>query len=181
MNNFTIEQKIGETQSEINTYCITNIPTQTNELLGVILNTEVYFQKLTLKYYTQEVEADIKTIRALLEEIEALKEGGRTIDGYARGELDSCASLLFLASSEKMISPNSILRISGVEDELSGTVSDIEEGLSALKEYNNFILSVLKTNLNEELYRKCEKAIRKGKTVHIKAKELYEANIAIIM
>lgn len=180
--NWIIEQKIGKTRTEMNIEQITNLRAQAEELLGMLLDTNVYFQKLAIEFYGfQEDESDILTVRALAGAIERLKEGERKIDTSASGVLDRNMSLLFLLGSEKIIEENSVLIIGGVEAEVAGTVAEIEETLAVIKEHDKFILGILKKTLNEPLYKKCAHAIKLGKKVRITAKELFEANLAIVM
>ena len=180
--NWIIEQKIGKTRTEMNIEQITNLRTQAEELLGMLLDTDIYFQKLTVEFYgLQEDESDILTVRALAGAIERLKEGERKIETSASGVIDRNMSLLFLLGTEKIIEENSVLTIGGVEAEISGTAKDIEEALIEMKEHNKFILGVLKKTLNESLYRKCERSINAGTTIRISANELFEANLAIVM
>ncbi len=180
--NWIIEQKIGKTRTEMNIEQITNLRTQAEELLGMLLDTDIYFQKLTVEFYgLQEDESDILTVRALAGAIERLKEGERKINTSATGELDRNMSLLFLLGSEKELEEDSVLTVGGVEAEVAGTVAEIEETLAVIKEHDKFILGILKKTLNEPLYNKCAHAIKLGKKVRITAKELFEANLAVIM
>ncbi len=180
--NFTKEQKIGQVQTEMNIDQVINLRVQAEEMLGMLLNTDVYFQELTIEFYgLQEDVSDVLTVRALAGKIKRLKGSGRKINTSATGVLDRNMSLLFLLGSEKELEEDSVLIIGGVEAEISGTAKDIEEALIEMKEHNKFILGVLKKTLNESLYRKCERAINAGKTIRISANELFEANLAIVM
>ena len=180
--NFTKEQKIGQVQTEMNIDQVINLRGQAEEVLGMLLNTDVYFQELTIEFYgLQEDMSDILTVRALAGKIKRLKGSGRKINTSATGVLDRNMSLLFLLGSERELEEDSVLIIGGVEAEISGTAKDIEEALIEMKEHNKFILGVLKKTLNESLYRKCERAINAGTIIRISANELFEANLAIVM
>ncbi len=180
--NFTKEQKIGQVQTEMNIDQVINLRGQAEEVLGMLLNTDVYFQELTIEFYgLQEDLSDILTVRALAGKIKRLKGSGRKINTSATGELDRNMSLLFLLGSEKELEEDSVLTVGGVEAEVAGTVAEIEETLAVIKEHDKFILGILKKTLNEPLYKKCAHAIKLGKKVRITAKELFEANLAVIM